>query len=158
MKKEEILSVIHNFPPRREYLIRMLHSVQDKSGSNYIPRDALNEIVRYTKLSMSAVQGVVEYYSMFSDTPRGKYLIRICFSPVCINHEAEAVLKVLLKHFNIKSAGMVSNDGLISIEKSECLGRCGNGTTISINTHYFENVTVDNICKEVEDYIKTEGQ
>jgi len=156
MNKEDIRSVLKTFPPRREYLIRMLHALQDISGSNHIPPEALQEIVKYTNLSMAAVMGVVEYYSMFSTTPRGKYLVRICFSPVCINHEAEDVLNVLIKHFNIKS--VVSKDGLISVEKSECLGRCGQGTTVSINSHYIENVTVENICKQIEDYIKKEGK
>jgi len=156
MNKEELKKIVSQYPPRREYVLKMLHAVQDASPSHSISQEAMEVIVAHTQLSMAAVMGIVEYYSMFSSKPRGKFLIRICFSPVCINHDVEEILQALLTHFEISTDNMMSSDGLISIEKSECLGRCGKGNTVSINTHYLDNVLPSNICKQVEDFIKSE--
>jgi NADH-quinone oxidoreductase subunit E len=156
MNKEVVTKIISQYPPRREYLLKMLHAVQDANPNNYIPHEAMEVIAKHTKLSMAAVMGVVEYYSMFSSKPRGKFLIRICFSPVCITKEVEEILQALVSHFDIKNDNMMSFDKLISIEKSECLGRCGKGNTVSINNHYFDNVSPLNICKQVDDFIKSE--
>ena len=154
MTSESIKKIISKYPPKREYLIQMLHEIQDNSGQNYIPEAALEEIVKYCKLSKAAVMGVVEYYSMFSIKPRGRFLVRICFSPVCTNHEAEAVLAEIIKHFKLNGINTPCKNGLLSIEKSECLGRCGQGTAVSINKHYFEDVKASDICSKIEDYIK----
>lgn len=147
--------IIRKYPPKREYLIRMLHDVQKNSRRNYIPEEALNAIISYTNLSMAAVQGMVEYYSMFSDKPRGRFLIRVCKSPVCINHDAENILNLLMSHFGLKEMDEVTTDGLVSIETSECLGRCGDATSVSINEQYLKQVTPDNIIIQTEQYIKS---
>ncbi len=147
--------IIKKYPPKREYLIRMLHEIQKSSGQNFIPQEALKEIATYTKLSMAAVQGIVEYYSMFSDKPRGRFLIRVCKSPVCINHDSENILNLLMSHFGLKEMDEVTTDGLVSIETSECLGRCGDATSVSINEHYLKRVTPDNIIIQTEQYIKS---
>ena len=65
MNTNQYDQILKKYPPKREYLIQMLHDLQHHSGRNFISTDALKEIVSYTKLSMAAVQGMVEYYSMF---------------------------------------------------------------------------------------------
>jgi len=155
MNTDQYKQIIEKYPPRREYLIRILHEIQKQSGKNYIPAEALKEVVAYTRLSMAAVQGIVEYYTMFSDKPRGRYLIRVCKSPVCINHEADNIISSLLSHFGLKQLTEVTPDGNVSIETSECLGRCGDVTSVSINEHYLESVTPDNIIIQTEAYIKS---
>lgn len=154
MTTEDIKRIIDQHPPKREFIIKMMHDIQAANGQNYLPEEALNEIVNYTKLSKSAIMGVAEYYSMFSNKPRGRFLIRICFSPVCTNHNPDSLLKKLLIHFNLKNTNTVSTNGLVSIEKSECLGRCGHTVAISINKHYFDDITEENICEQVDLYIK----
>ncbi len=155
MNTEQYRQIIKKYPPRREFLIRMLHDIQNQSGKNYIPPEALKEIVTYTKLSMAAIQGIVEYYSMFSDKPRGRFLIRVCKSPVCINHEADQIISVLLNHFGLTQLSEVTPDGMVSIETSECLGRCGDATSVSINAYYLEQVTPANIISKTEQFIKS---
>jgi NADH-quinone oxidoreductase subunit E len=155
MNTNQYDQILKKYPPKREYLIQMLHDIQHHSGRNFISTDALKEIVSYTRLSMAAVQGMVEYYSMFSATPRGKYLIRVCKSPVCINHDAEQIISILLSYFGLQHLSDVTSDGSVSIETSECLGKCGDVTSVSINTWYLENVTPENIIALTEQYIKS---
>lgn len=155
MNQSTYHSIIRKYPPRREYLISMMHEIQNADSYNHIPEEALKAMADYTKLSMSAVMGVVEYYSMFSSKPRGRFVVRVCISPVCINREAENIVNVLLNHYNLPELHSVSEDGLISIETSECLGRCHEGTTVSINDYYLEHVNAESVISQIDEYIKS---
>jgi len=148
------INLLEKFPPKREYLIQMLHAMQDASPQNYISEEAMLAISNYTKLSMAAIKGLVGYYSMFSSAPKGRFVIRVCKSPVCVNHESDAIITELCKHYKLEGIGGVSYDGLVSVESSECMGRCAEGTAVSVNTHYIENASAENIVTKIESFIK----
>jgi NADH:ubiquinone oxidoreductase subunit E len=156
MEIADCQKIIEKYPPRREYLIQMLTDIQDLHPQNYLPQEALNEVVRYTKLSMSAVMGVVQYYSMFSTEPKGKFVVRVCKSPVCVNKESERIAQTILSHYNIPEMGKTSPDGLISVEYSECLGRCAPGSAVSINQHYVDKPKSISIVSKIEEFIKNQ--
>lgn len=147
-------TIFQKYPARREYLLQILHEIQNENPQNYLPEDALLEVTKYLNIPMSAVMGVVEYYSMFSTKPRGKFIIRVCKSPVCINKESDRIIESILKHYEIELR-QTSTDGLICIEHSECVGRCSDGSAVSINNYYFERPKSYTILKQIEDYIKT---
>jgi molybdopterin-guanine dinucleotide biosynthesis protein A len=156
MENFEHKKIIEKYPPKREYLIQMLTDIQDSHPQNYLPNEALLEVVRYTKLSMSAVMGVVQYYSMFSTKPKGRFLVRVCKSPVCINKESDRIATAIMKHYNISEMGAASPDGLISVEYSECLGRCAEGGSVSINQVYIERPRASTIVSKIEHFIKNQ--
>ena len=60
---------------------------------------------------------------MFSPTPRGKYIIRMCESPPCHILGAENLLEVLQAELGIK-VGETTGDGLFTLEHTACLGVC----------------------------------
>ena len=154
---EDYLEIIKKYPPQREYLIQMLTDLQDQSPRNYLSEEALKSVVRYTNLTMSAVMGVVQYYSMFSTDPKGKYVVRVCKSPVCINKESDRIAQAVMQKYAIPEMGKSSDDGLISIEYCECLGRCSQGSAVSINNHFLERTKAINVISKIEQYIKNQS-
>ncbi len=157
MENPEYKKIIEKYPPNREYLIQMLTDIQDSHPQNYLPHEALLAVVNYTKLSMSAVMGVVQYYSMFSTEPKGRFVVRVCKSPICINKESERIAKAIMAHYNINEMGVASPDGLISVEYSECLGRCAEGGAVSINQVYIERPRAITIVSKIEQFIKSQS-
>jgi NADH-quinone oxidoreductase subunit E len=124
--------IISAFTPQRDNLLNILHALQNSNPQNYLTIDDLKIVAQYLNISLSSVFGVARYYSMFSLKPRGKYVIRICKSPVCnmignkeIFHEIENSLGTKL--------GETSADQLFSVEETECLGRCAKAPAMMIN-------------------------
>jgi len=153
---ESFKTIIEQYPPRREYLIQMLTDLQNCNPKKHLCPEALNAVVGYTKLSMAAVMGVVEYYSMFSVEPRGEFVVMICKSPICINKESEQIASVILSTYNIPIVGKSSPDGRLSVEYCECLGHCAEGTAVSINNFIINKPSATNIVSKIEEFIKSQ--
>jgi hypothetical protein len=63
--------------------------------------------------------GVMSFYTMFSPTPRGKFIIRLCESPPCHIMGAENLLEVL-KTSGIKAGNHQRRS--FTLEHTACLG------------------------------------
>ena len=113
-------------------LIMILHEIQKTRPRHYISREDMRWAARYLNLSLGTVYGVVHYYSLFSDVPRGRHVIRVCQSPVCrmmgtgtVAADLEAVLGA--------PVGTVTADSDFSVEPTECLGHCERAPVMMID-------------------------
>ena len=143
MTKDEILK---KYKPVNENLIMILHDFQNNNPEHYLEEEDLKIIAHYLNTTYSAVYGVVKYYSMFSMKPRGKFIIRVCGSPVCEMAQVVTVLTTLRKELGI-NIGETSDDHLFTLEMSECLGHCDHHPVIEINEEVYGNLNVKKIKK-----------
>jgi NADH-quinone oxidoreductase subunit E len=127
---------IRQYQPKKENLLNILHEIQNHHPQQYLSTKDLKVVASYLNISLSAVYGVVTYYSMFSLKPRGKYLIRICRSPVCCIKDAFDLIEVLKQLLGVE-LGETTSDGLFTLETSECLGKCEMAPSMSINDTHF---------------------
>lgn len=141
MTTEEILS---NFKPVKDNLLPILHQLQDNHPQNYLPDETLAATAKYLNLTKSTVYGVVGYYSMFSRKPRGKYIVRLCTSPVCSMMGSLSLLDWLTQKLGI-GVGDTTADGLFTIEESECLGRCGKAPSMMINREFYGDLSPESL-------------
>lgn len=141
MSTEDILS---NFKPVKDNLLPILHHLQDNNPQNYLTDEVLEATAKYLNMTRSSVYGVVGYYSMLSRKPRGKFVIRICSSPVCSMMGSLNLLDWLSQRLGI-SVGHTTPDGLFTIEESECLGRCGKAPSMMINRDFYGNLNPESI-------------
>lgn len=125
-------SVISTFTPQRDNLLNILHALQNSNRQNYLTIDDLKLVAQYLNISLSSVFGVARYYSMFSLKPRGKYVIRICKSPVCNMIGNKEIFNEIEKSLETR-LGETSADQLFSVEETECLGRCAKAPAMMIN-------------------------
>ncbi|OFX84205.1 MAG: hypothetical protein A2W99_00315 [Bacteroidetes bacterium GWF2_33_16] len=124
-------SIIKQFEPVKDNLLNILHALQNSNPENYLSVDDLKLVSHYLNITYSSVYGVVKYYSMFSLKPRGKYVIRICKSPMCHMIGNKEIIDGL-KETGYK-LGETSGDKLFSVEETECLGRCAKAPALMIN-------------------------
>ncbi len=136
---EEILS---KYKPQKDSLMQILHEIQDSHPQQYLPEEDLLKVAKYLNISMSSVYGVVTYYTMFSVKPRGRFIIRLCQSPVCdmLGYQiiADKLKNLLQINFN-----ETTSDGLFTLEISECLGLCGNKPSMMINKEVYTGLNTD---------------
>ncbi len=111
-------------------LLEAFHAVQDEI--NYLPEEAIITAAKIFNMPVKEAYGVATFYSYFSTTPRGKYVIRMCKSAPCHVAGAEAVTQALEKELGI-AVGETTKDGKFTLEFTECVGQCQKTPVITIN-------------------------
>ncbi len=127
-----------------------LHEVQGICG-NWLPMEALKLISEGMDIPYAYLYGVMSFYTMFSPTPRGKYIIRMCESPPCHILGTDNLLEVLKHELGVK-AGETTGDGLFTLEHTACLGVCEVSPAMQINEVVFGRLTAERIKTIIGDY------
>jgi NADH:ubiquinone oxidoreductase subunit E len=137
MSPQEIIS---KHKPTQDSLLNILHDLQNNNPENYITTEAMDLVARYLNMTKSSVYGVVDYYSMLSLKPRGKFIIRLCISPVCHIKKAGGIISHLENILGIRT-GETTSDKLFTLEVAECLGQCQEAPSMMINEKVYNNLT-----------------
>lgn len=144
LSNKKIQEILAEHSSEKQDLIKALHQLQEYHPQKYLCDEALNACCSHFKLTKAEVYGVVTYYSMFSTTPRGKYHISLCKSPVCTSMGSANLVKHLEDNYKLKS-GSITDDKMFSLEKVECLGRCGKAPSMMINKDVYTNLTPEKV-------------
>ena len=134
----------NKYLPEMENLLLILTDLQQSSQSNSISSDDMAWTAEYLNTSLSSVYGVVKYYSMFSNEPRGKFVIRVCQSPVC-HMMADRPLVGAVEGELGTTGGQVTDDGMFSVETVECLGHCEKAPVMMVNEAVYGNLSFEKI-------------
>ncbi len=143
--------IIQQFEPKQHNLLHILHALQDAHPENYITEEALEAAARHLGVTKSTVYGVARYYTMFSLKPRGKFIIRLCASPVCELLHVNDIIAALEEELQIKT-GDTTKDGLFTLELSECLGQCQEAPSMMINDKIYNNLTPARIREVIQSF------
>jgi NADH-quinone oxidoreductase E subunit len=137
------------YAPTKDNLIYILHDIQDTHPQHYISQEAVTVVSEYLKVPENHIFGVLTFYSMYSTSPRGKNIIRLCESPPCYIKGSENILRKLKTILGV-GVGETTKDGKFTLELCACLGVCGNAPVMMIN----EDVYGDLSEEKVEDIIE----
>ncbi len=122
-------------------LLPILHAVQDALG--YIPSDAVAMIAYELNHSRAEVHGVISFYHDFRTVPAGRHIVRICRAEACQARGAR-VLEAHAKKILGIDFGETTADGTITLEAVYCLGNCGCGPSVLVDTDELHaNVTAE---------------
>ncbi len=133
-------SPIESTPPSREYLLLILHELQDANPRHYLTEEDLRRVAERLNTTAASVYGVARYYTMFSLRPRGTHLIRVCRSPVCGMLGTSPLLDALRESLGI-DLGETTADGLFTLEPTECLGQCDRSPAMMIGSEVYGPVS-----------------
>ena len=136
----EIKGSLSPYPPARDNILLILHWLQDRNPRNYLSPKDLELTAAYLNTTLASVYGVASYYSMFSLKPRGRHVIRVCRSPVCHMMAAQELLHELVDNLGI-DPGHTTADGLFTLERTECIGRCDQAPAMMIDQAVYLNMT-----------------
>lgn len=120
-KLEELDNFIDSIEEKEGSLISILHKAQDIFG--YLPKVVQLHVAKKTKIS-AKINGVVTFYSYFTEVPRGEHVINVCLGTACFVKGAMGILQEVEQQLGI-SAGQITPDGKFSIDTLRCIGACG---------------------------------
>ena len=130
-------------------LMMILSDIQNEYG--YIPLEVQELVSKETGISVAEIYGVVTFYSFFSLTPKGKYVIGCCLGTACYVKGAQQVIDKFSEILKIKP-GETSEDGLFTLDALRCIGACGIAPAISISGTVYPKMTVDKVPALIEEY------
>ena len=108
------------------------------------PLDVQKIVSEKTGIPVAEIYGVVTFYSFFSLTPKGKYVVGCCLGTACYVKGAQNVIDKFSEILNIKP-GQTSEDGLFTLDALRCIGACGIAPAVSINGQVYPKVKVDQV-------------
>ncbi|MBN1624243.1 MAG: NAD(P)H-dependent oxidoreductase subunit E [Clostridia bacterium] len=135
-------------------LIEILHKAQDLFG--YLPKEVQLYVSRSLGISAAKVNGVVTFYSYFTEIPKGKHVISVCMGTACFVRGASDILVALEKKLGIKT-GQTTKDGKFTIDSLRCVGACGLAPVVIADGKVHGRVEVDdldNILVELESGVR----
>ena len=138
--------ITDKYTPEMENLLLILTEIQENCPEHYIQNEDMIWVAEYLNTTLGSVYGVVNYYSMFSCQPRGRYVTRVCRSPVCTMMEGKTLFESLESLLGV-TEGQVTPDGLFSIEKVECLGLCEKAPAMMINEKVYGHLDQEKLAE-----------
>ncbi|MEK7411936.1 MAG: NAD(P)H-dependent oxidoreductase subunit E [Planctomycetota bacterium] len=118
------------YPTRRAVLLQVLHLAQQEFG--WVPRVAIEWAAEVSETSAVHAFSVVEFYTMYRQAPRGRYLVQVCQTMCCHIQGAEDLIEHIEAKLGIH-AGETTADGVFSLVRVECLALCGSGPGVMID-------------------------
>ncbi|HVN24969.1 MAG TPA: NADH-quinone oxidoreductase subunit NuoE [Syntrophorhabdales bacterium] len=143
-------TVLKKFTPDLHNILYLLHELQDNNPQHYVAREDIEACAHYLNVPYSYVHGVATFYTMFSLSPRGRNIIRLCDSPPCHLMGSESTLDYLKKRLGVE-VGETTSDGAFTLELASCLGVCGVAPAIMINDEMFGKLTPERIDAILEE-------
>lgn len=130
-------------------LMMILEQVQSEFG--YIPLEVQELLSELLNIPVSEIYGVVTFYSLFSLTPKGKYIIGVCLGTACYVKGSQRVMDKFSEVLGIQP-GQTTPDGLFTLDALRCIGACGIAPAISINGKVYPKVDESKVAGIINEY------
>jgi NADH-quinone oxidoreductase subunit E len=147
----KVQALISRYPEgqQKSALLPILHIAQEELGG-HLSVDIMDYVASLLDIQPIEVYEVATFYSMFYLEKVGKYVIEVCHTGPCAISGGEKILKHLHEILEIKS-GETTQDGLFTLKEVECLGSCGTGPVMQVNTEYYEKLTPERVDQLLEE-------
>jgi len=139
---EGVRKIVHRIGNTRAELNAILQAITNQFG--YISPEAIKELSFLLKIPTKEIQSVATFYRMLSTQPRGKHVIQFCENAPCHVVGGKEVWVALKEALKIES-GQTTPDNKWTLLTTSCLGACGIGPVILIDTDMYGNVTPEQV-------------
>ena len=104
--------------------------VQQEQG--WVSQDAEVALAEVLDMAPIAVHEVTTFYNMYNQQPVGKYKLNVCTNLPCALRDGEQALAHLCERLGVEEGGTTA-DGLVTVQKCECLGACADAPVMLVN-------------------------
>jgi NADH-quinone oxidoreductase subunit E len=144
-RAEEIVAL---YPSRRSAMLPLLHLAQEQDG--YLTDEAMAEVAELTGTTPAEVRGTASFYDMFHLEPVGRYVVGVCTNIACLLRGGEELLAHASSVLGC-AVGGTSDDGLFTLEETECLADCNIAPVVQVNHRYVRTTTPEAFDGLIED-------
>ena len=139
---EKIREICGRYKDEKTPLMMILSDIQNEYG--YIPLEVQEIVSEETGIPVAEIYGVVTFYSFFSLTPKGRFIIGCCLGTACYVKGAQSVIDRFSEELHIKP-GETTEDGMFTLDALRCIGACGIAPAVSINGKVYPKMSADQV-------------
>ena len=147
--KEAVQATVARYSASQDELIPILNDLNREIG--FLPKEALDEISSLLRVPKSQLFSVASFYRMLSTKQRGKHVIQFCESAPCHVVGGREVWHSLQNELHLFD-GETSADGLWTLVTTSCLGICGVGPVMVIDSDIYGNVEPSQVSSILAKY------
>ena len=152
--ESQIIEIIERYKNEATPLMLILSDIQKEFG--YIPLEVQELVSAKTGIPVAEIYGVVTFYSYFSLTPKGKYVIGVCLGTACYVKGGQSIIDKFSELLGIKP-GETTPDGMFTLSALRCIGACSIAPAVNINGKVYPKMTVDKVQELVKEYRELGG-
>ncbi len=150
--KSEIDELIKSNGGNRNALIPVLQGIRNRH--TVISSFAMQYVADRLGVSAAEVYGVISFYSFLKEKYHGKFTISLCRTISCDMANKKRVAEQLENLLGIKF-GETTQDGMFSLEWTNCIGMCDESPAMLVNEQVFTKVTPEKIKDIIDGCKKT---
>ena len=134
---DEIKVLLDRFPNKKSAVLPLMHLAQFEYG--YTSQEAMKEVAQILDLDPTHVLSLAGFYTLFHETPTGKYVLEICNDLACALRGADEFVDMVCHKLDTPVEG-TTDDGLFTIKTVMCLGACDRAPMLQCNLKFEENL------------------
>ena len=115
---------------KQSAVMACLSILQQEHG--WVSSESEKVVADYLGMPPMAVHEVTTFYNMYNQKPVGKFKLNVCTNLPCQLRGGAKALAHLEDKLGIK-AGDTTQDGLITLQPSECQGACADAPVLLVN-------------------------
>ena len=131
-------------PEQKEVIDQILEENRNKPGATMVVLNELQSKIGFVsepmqqyvaqklRVPMSAVHGVVSFYSFFTTAPRGRHTIKFCMGTACYVGGMPQLIEKAKQQLGIEP-GQTTPDGAITLEICRCVGACSQAPVVVVD-------------------------
>ncbi len=132
------------------FIINRFHEFLDKK--QFIAEEDLILLANETGLPLAELHGLLSFFTSLRTRKPGKNRLSVCCGTPCYARGAETIYKRLASELELDEDG-TSLDGLVTLEKVQCVGACSLAPVISINGKLAGNIKPRQAAMELHELI-----
>jgi NADH-quinone oxidoreductase subunit E len=115
---------------KQSAVMACLAIVQHEQG--WVSQAAEAAVAAHLGMPEIAVHEVTTFYNMYNQQPVGQFKLNVCTNLPCALRNGEGALNHLCKKLGVEPYG-TSDDGVFTVQPSECLGACADAPVMLVN-------------------------
>jgi NADH:ubiquinone oxidoreductase subunit E len=108
----------------------ILNELQSQIG--FVSEAMQAYVAKSLRIPVSAIHGVVTFYSFFTTEPRGKHTIKFCMGTACYVGGTPQLIEKAKQTIGIEP-GQTTPDGNITLEICRCVGACSQAPVVVVD-------------------------
>ena len=145
--REKVAAIVTRHRNRSGPLMPILQEVN--ATFNYFPESVLKYVAQETGYPLSHIYRIATFYSAFSVTPRGKYVINVCMGTTCYVRGSERLMEKISETLAIKP-DETTPDMKFTLKSVRCIGCCGLAPALTVGGEVYGKLT----RKDVPDIVR----
>ncbi|MGF1505828.1 MAG: NAD(P)H-dependent oxidoreductase subunit E [Chloroflexi bacterium] len=153
-RRADIEHHLAKYPDKRSAVMPLLYIAQEEYG--HITQEAIAEIAEIIDVDVTHIRGLIGFYTMYHDKPKGRHLLYICTDLPCAVRGAEAFSEQIQEHLGI-GHGDTTADGMFTLENVMCIGACHRAPVMQVDFRFnynganWEDLTFERAKQQIED-------